>query len=103
MSNLKIVNDDDEFSLLLKNAADDDLVVIDFFTTWCKPCRTMEPVFETMALHYPKALFLKVDADKCFNSAMSYKVAGVPFFVIYFNKTVVETIQVYQATYFSAL
>ncbi|ODM94509.1 Thioredoxin-like protein 1 [Orchesella cincta] len=92
MSNIKIVADDDEFNAVIK-AAGDDLVVIDFFTTWCRPCRSMEPVFEEMAMRYPKVIFLKVDADKCFDTAMSYRVTGVPYFVIYFNKMVVETVQ----------
>lgn len=59
MSNLKIVADDEEFNATLKGAGD-DLVVIDFYTTWCRPCKTMEPVLEAMAIHYPKALFMKV-------------------------------------------
>ncbi|CAL8117864.1 unnamed protein product [Orchesella dallaii] len=92
MSNIKIVADDEEFNAVMK-ASGDDLVVIDFFTTWCRPCRSMEPVFEEMAMRYPKVMFLKVDADKCFDTAMSYRVTGVPFFVIYFNKMVVETVQ----------
>lgn len=59
MSNLKIIADDEEFDATLKGAGD-DLVVIDFYTTWCRPCKTMEPVLEAMSIHYPKALFMKV-------------------------------------------
>jgi len=92
MSNLKLITDDEEFEASLAGHGD-ELVIIDFFTTWCRPCKTMEPVFEAMAIHYPKALFLRVDADKCFETAMKYQVSGVPFFVIYYNRAVVEKVQ----------
>ena len=36
------------------------LIVIDFFATWCAPCKVMGPVFRHLALQTPTALFLKV-------------------------------------------
>jgi thioredoxin 1 len=39
------------------------LVVIDYSTTWCGPCKVIAPKFEEMSEKYPKAVFLKVRQD----------------------------------------
>jgi thiol-disulfide isomerase/thioredoxin len=40
------------------------LVIIDFNTTWCGPCKRFAPVFEQMAAKYPGVIFLSVDSEK---------------------------------------
>jgi thioredoxin 1 len=40
------------------------LVIIDFNTTWCGPCKRFAPVFEQMAAKYPGVTFLSVDSEK---------------------------------------
>lgn len=93
MSNLKHVTDDEEFRGQIKFAGD-DLIVVDFYTTWCGPCRQMESVVQSLAMKYPNVLFLKVDADQCFETAMQHDVKGVPLFVLYRSAHILDRVQV---------
>ena len=44
--------------------AGDDLVIVDFFATWCGPCKMLSPVVERMADKYGDVHFYKVDIDE---------------------------------------
>lgn len=47
----------------IKNAGA-KLVVIDFFATWCGPCRNISPVIDKMAAESDKVTFIKIDVDE---------------------------------------
>ena len=42
------------------SSAGDNLVVVDYSTTWCGPCKVIAPKFDEMSDKYPDAVFLKV-------------------------------------------
>ena len=63
---------------------DDGLVVVDFNTTWCGPCRTFAPTFEEIAKNYPGVTFLSVDAES-FEHEDTSSVKSVPTFKIFLN------------------
>jgi thioredoxin len=73
--------------------AGDDVVVVDFFATWCGPCKMLAPAVERMAELHPEAHFYKVDIDEEMDLASRFQVMSVPT-LIYFkngqevNKTV---------------
>jgi len=58
----------------------------DFFVLRCGPCQRIAPVFEQLARKYPRAIFLKVDVDKCQETAASQGVSAMPTFIFYRNK-----------------
>ncbi len=62
---------------------DKGLVVIDYNTTWCGPCKTFAPVFEKMAKNYPGVKFLSVDAEKIEHEDCN--VRSVPTFKVFLN------------------
>jgi len=65
--------------------------VVDFFATWCGPCRNIAPVFDQYPAKYPNAVFLKVDTDKCQEIAQAAGVSAMPTFIFYRNKVKIDT------------
>jgi thioredoxin 1 len=56
-------------------------VVIDFFATWCGPCKHIAPKFEELSKVYPSIVFLKVDVDESGELVDQYNIHAMPTFV----------------------
>jgi len=69
------------FDLVIKENA----VVVDFYTTWCGPCRNLAPKLKKMAEDYYHILFIKVDAQRHPTLASRYAVRGFPT-LLYFSR-----------------
>lgn len=61
------------------------VVVIDFFATWCGPCKKVAPMYEEMSKVYSSVTFLKVDVDESNEVAEMFDVRAMPTFVILKN------------------
>ncbi|XP_055382555.1 thioredoxin-like protein 1 [Condylostylus longicornis] len=89
---VRSINDETHFQSEL-SAAGVKLVVVDFTAQWCGPCQRIAPQFEQLPSKYPQAVFLKVDVDKCQDTAMTQGVSAMPTFILYRNKTKVDRLQ----------
>ncbi|SRR5574344_2306446 len=71
----------------------DKLVVIDFWATWCGPCRALSPIVEELAEEYKgKVVIGKCDTDQNNDIAMQFGVRNIPMLVFLKNGNVVETL-----------
>ena len=62
------------------------VVLVDFFATWCRPCRMQLPILEQIAPDFlGKAKFIKVDTDHAQNIAVRFGVNSIPTLVILKN------------------
>lgn len=60
------------------------VVVVDFFATWCGPCKMLAPVFEELGKEIDsKAKFLKVDVDQSLEIAQQFSISTVPTMIIF--------------------
>jgi len=68
-------------------------VLIDFWATWCGPCRMIAPIVEEIATEYEgKVVVGKVDVDENQNIAINYGIRSIPTLIIFKDGKVVEQI-----------
>lgn len=75
---MKIVNSN-EFVEVTKEG----LVLVDFFTNWCGPCRMMSPVLEEVEEEIEGLTVVKVDTDENGSLAAKYGVQSIPNMILF--------------------
>ncbi|MGL6104660.1 thioredoxin [Romboutsia sp.] len=81
----------DEFNNEVANAS--GVAVIDFYATWCGPCKMLAPIFQEVEHEFEgKAKFFKVDIDQSLDLARQYNVSSVPTMMIFRDGELVETL-----------
>lgn len=59
-------------------------VLVDFFATWCGPCRMLGPILEQISSEVQgKASIYKVDIDECIDIAKRFGIMSVPTMIIF--------------------
>ncbi|MBO4572571.1 MAG: thioredoxin [Clostridia bacterium] len=65
-------------------------VVVDFWASWCGPCKMLAPIFEETALAHPEVKFAKVNVDEQEELAIRYKVSAIPTVLLFENGDIVD-------------
>ena len=60
----------------------DKPVLLDFFATWCGPCRMIAPILEEIAAENDNVKVCKIDVDQEPELAMQFKVSSIPLLVV---------------------
>ncbi len=55
---------------------------MDFWATWCGPCRMMSPVVEEIAADHPEILVGKVNVDEEETLSAQFKIFSIPTFIV---------------------
>lgn len=63
----------------------DKPVLVDFFATWCGPCKMMAPVIDEVAAEKADAAVYKIDIDENPDIAQKYGVMSIPTFIVFKN------------------
>ena len=79
----------EEFNNLVEHI--EGIAVVDFFATWCGPCKMLAPVFQEVANEFEgKADFYKIDIDASLDIARQFSVSTVPTVIIFRNGEPIE-------------
>ena len=78
---LKHINSVAEFDEAIK----ENVVLVDFFATWCGPCKMLTPVLEEVANENPNLSIVKVDVDEAGPLAARYAIQAVPTLILFKN------------------
>ena len=89
MSVKHITNQNFEQEVIKENK----LVVLDFWATWCGPCRAIGPVVEELAEEYQgKVVVGKVNVDDESNLARKFKVMSIPTIIFFKNGELIDKV-----------
>jgi thioredoxin 1 len=88
MSDIQAITDTSFESEVLRSATP---VLVDFWATWCGPCRALSPKLEELSGSYDgKVKFVKIDVDANPETAGRFGIRGIPTLIVFKNGQMVD-------------
>jgi len=72
-----------------------ELIVVDFWASWCGPCRMLGEELETINHTHPEIVIGKINVDEERDLAMEFQIRSIPQVFIFKNGKIVESITGY--------
>ena len=87
MLEINLTNQNFEEEVLKKEG----VILVDFFATWCGPCKMLAPVLSQIAEEYKDKISVgKVNVDENNELAMKYQIASIPTLIFFKNGEIVK-------------
>jgi thioredoxin 1 len=86
MENIK-EGTNDNFKDLISS---EKITIVDFWATWCGPCRTLSPILDKIAEENPELQIVKVDVDSNSDLSMQYGIRSIPTVYIFKSGEIVN-------------
>jgi thioredoxin 1 len=64
--------------------------LVDFWAEWCGPCKSMHPIFESLAEQYPNVKFARVNVDQNQNISRKFAVQSIPTFIMFKSGKIID-------------
>ena len=87
MAEVKVYNSED---MKFENLSKNHLALVDFWATWCGPCRMIAPVVEALAGEIPDVTFAKVNVDENAELVMGLGIQAIPTLILFRDGTAVD-------------
>lgn len=88
-SNVVYIQNESQFEDLIRN----NNVVVDFYASWCGPCKILAPIFDSVAKETENIIFIKIDIDRFKNIGNRYRIQSIPT-LMFFKKSINPIIQI---------
>ena len=82
---MKEINDSNYYDFVK-----DGMSLLKIGSTWCQPCKTIEPIVEGLSTEYTGIKFGKMDADQSPDTMTKLQIRSIPTIIIYKNGLVVD-------------